>query len=70
VSVSDEAAVSPRVFVSYAHDNDEHVERVSRFCAFLRGMASMPVGIFQRPRCHRIGRCGCYGRFAPPALSW
>jgi hypothetical protein len=37
VSVSDEAAVSPRVFVSHAHDNDEHVERVSRFCAFLRG---------------------------------
>jgi hypothetical protein len=36
VSVPMEAAVSPRVFVSYAHDNDEHVECVRRFCGFLR----------------------------------
>jgi hypothetical protein len=36
VLVPQEVAVSPRVFVSYAHDNDEHVERVRRFCVFLR----------------------------------
>jgi hypothetical protein len=38
VSVSDEAAVSPRVrvFISYAHDNAEHAEQVRQLWAFLR----------------------------------
>ena len=38
MSVPNEAAVSPRVrvFISYAHDNAEHEERVRRFWTFLR----------------------------------
>lgn len=38
MSVPDEAAISAgvRVFISYAHDSTEHVERVRRFWAFLR----------------------------------
>jgi hypothetical protein len=38
VSLQGESAVSPlvRVFISYAHDDDEHRERVRRFWIFLR----------------------------------
>lgn len=53
MSVPGEAAVSPRVFISYAHDNPEHEVRVRRLWIFLRGQgidARMDLPAAEQPK--------------------
>lgn len=54
-----EALSAGRVFISYAHDDQKHVDRVRDFWSFLRSCGidaelDLPAG-----SAVRTGRCGC-----------